>query len=109
VAFQPPRVPLIRCAGAELLPAGAPLAASYPEGFVRQLRDPVEFARMAEVAWAAGARRFLELGPRATLSGFLRDIFAGRRAEVVASDMPKRPGHEGLLRAVGADGVRHGG
>jgi len=109
VAFQPPRVPLIRCAGAELLPAGAPLAASYPEGYVRQLRDPVEFARMAEVAWAAGARRFLELGPRATLSGFLRDIFSGRRAEVVASDVPKRPGHEGLMRAVAADGVRHGG
>jgi len=109
VDFQPPRVPLIRCAGAQLLPVGAPLQADYREGFVGQLGDPVDFAAMAEAAWAAGARRFLEVGPRATLSGFLRDTLSGRGAEVVAADAPKRPGHEGLLRAAGSAGVRHAG
>ncbi|MBM4380897.1 MAG: type I polyketide synthase, partial [Deltaproteobacteria bacterium] len=109
VAFHPPRVPLIRCAGAQVLAAGAPLEGAYREGFVSQLREPVDFVRMAEAAWAAGVRRFLEVGPRTTLSGFLRDIFAGRGAEALTSDVPKRPGFEGLLRAVAADGVAHGG
>jgi acyl transferase domain-containing protein/thioester reductase-like protein len=108
VAFQLPRLPLVRCARAQVLEAGAALPADYREGFVSQLRDAVDFPEMVEAAWALGARRFLEVGPRANLTGFIRDILAGRRFDAVAADVPKRPGFEGLSRAAALEKVHHG-
>jgi acyl transferase domain-containing protein/NAD(P)H-dependent flavin oxidoreductase YrpB (nitropropane dioxygenase family)/acyl carrier protein len=83
-------------------------AAAYPtsseakaECLSRHLAQPVRFAEQIEAMYQAGARVFVEVGPRNVLSGLIRGILGDRAHVAIATDNPARPGIMQLLLALG--------
>ena len=75
---------------------------------VEHLVKPVRFVDEIEALYAAGARIFIEVGPRHVLSGLTDQILGDRPHLTVASDQPGRQGLVQLLHALGrlaAEGV----
>ncbi len=75
-----------------------------PEAIRAQLGEhlvsPVRFVAEIEALYAAGARVFVEVGPRNVLSGLTDQILADRERLVVPLETRKRSGVEALLHAV---------
>lgn len=74
-------------------------AAPYPkdpeairEIMASQWRLPVRFRETVEAMYAAGARLFVEVGPRGLLTGFVHDVLRGLPHLAIASDDPRQPG-----------------
>src|SRR5690606_37044959 len=59
-----------------------------------QLARPVRFVDVVERLYREGARTFVEVGPRSTLTGLVRSILEGERFAAVAMDASagKKPG-----------------
>ena len=57
---------------------------------VDQWSRPVRFRETIETMYAAGARIFVEVGPRGNLSGFVEDILEKRRHIAIPSNVPNR-------------------
>jgi acyl transferase domain-containing protein/NAD(P)H-dependent flavin oxidoreductase YrpB (nitropropane dioxygenase family)/NAD(P)-dependent dehydrogenase (short-subunit alcohol dehydrogenase family) len=64
------------------------------------LTSPVRFVSEIEALYAAGARVFVEVGPRSVLSGLTDQILADRERLVVPLETRKLAGLEALLHAV---------
>jgi acyl transferase domain-containing protein len=69
------------------------LAAPYPRDpavvptlLAEHLLRPVEFVRQIEAMYDAGARIFVEVGPRNVVTGLIRRILEGRRHLVIPTD-----------------------
>ncbi|WP_165252314.1 type I polyketide synthase [Paludisphaera soli] len=90
-------------------------AAPYPEApaaiadlLADHLVRPVEFVRQVEAMYEAGARLFVEVGPRQVLSGLVDQILGDRPHACASFD---RPGWDGLaallhgLATLAAEGV----
>jgi acyl transferase domain-containing protein/NAD(P)H-dependent flavin oxidoreductase YrpB (nitropropane dioxygenase family)/NAD(P)-dependent dehydrogenase (short-subunit alcohol dehydrogenase family) len=99
VPIAPPRVPVYSNTTAAAYPdAPAAIAELLGDHLVR----PVEFVREVEAMYEAGARLFVEVGPRNVLSGLVGQIL-GDRAHVRASlDGVDRPGVVSLLHGLAA-------
>ncbi|HUK55202.1 MAG TPA: SDR family NAD(P)-dependent oxidoreductase [Nitrospiria bacterium] len=67
---------------------------------------PVEFIREIEAMYAAGARVFIEVGPRGVLTGLTRAILGARPHLAVATDLPMRDGRTQLQHALAQIVVR---
>ncbi|MBW0275543.1 hypothetical protein ATM97_19140 [Nocardia sp. MH4] len=72
VAYATPRVPIVSNESGALADA----AVTDPEYWVRQVRGCVRFAPGVDALVAAGARRFVELGPDAVLTAMTRECLA---------------------------------
>ncbi|MEW6221243.1 MAG: SDR family NAD(P)-dependent oxidoreductase [Thermodesulfobacteriota bacterium] len=97
-AFRPPRLPVF----------SNTLAGPYPEetaGYARLLADhivtPVAFVDEIEAMYQAGARIFVEVGPKSVLANLTRQILAGRPHTTVALDSAEHAGLAGLLHGLG--------
>ena len=55
----------------------------------RQIDQPVDFIAQVELAYRAGIRRFVEIGPRRILSGLVRSMLQGKYHQVIALDEPQ--------------------
>ena len=66
------------------------------------LTQPVNFLAEIEGMWTAGARVFVECGPRAVLTGLVERILEGRDHIVVPVDRPGRSGLVCLLDCLAA-------
>jgi len=93
-AISPPRVPVY----------SNTLAAPYPdepaaiaELLGRHLTEPVEFVREIRAMHDAGARIFVEVGPRSVVTALVQKILSGRPHVAVPMDRPGRPGLGALL------------
>ncbi|MBV9742495.1 MAG: SDR family oxidoreductase, partial [Acidobacteriia bacterium] len=83
-------------------------AAPYPEDptackelLSQHLVRPVEFVREIEAMYAAGARVFVEVGPRGVLTGLAGEILGDRPKLAVASNQGSRPGLPQFLHLLG--------
>ena len=83
-------------------------AAPYPkepgkvaERLVEHLVRPVEFVREIESMYEAGARLFVEVGPRGVLTGLVDQILGDRPKVAIASNQNGRPGLTQLLHLLG--------
>ncbi len=78
---------------------------SDPEAIRRQLTNhmlsPVEFVAVIEAMYRAGARFFIEVGPRGVLSSLVVDILRTRDDAVILALDSQRGGLRGLLHALG--------
>jgi acyl transferase domain-containing protein/NAD(P)-dependent dehydrogenase (short-subunit alcohol dehydrogenase family)/acyl carrier protein len=75
------------------------------EALVEQLTLPVDWVQQIECAYAAGFRKFVEVGPGSVLSRLAVKILHGRDAVAVALDDKKRPGKAGVEKALTALGA----
>jgi acyl transferase domain-containing protein/short-subunit dehydrogenase len=64
------------------------------------ITSPVRFVSEVEAMYEAGARVFVEVGPRNVLTGLTEQILADRERTVVPLETRKRCGLEALLRAL---------
>jgi acyl transferase domain-containing protein/NAD(P)H-dependent flavin oxidoreductase YrpB (nitropropane dioxygenase family)/NAD(P)-dependent dehydrogenase (short-subunit alcohol dehydrogenase family) len=83
-------------------------AAAYPRDpksvaalLAEHLVEPVRFADEIEAMHQAGARLFVEVGPKNVLTGLTQQILSERPHLAVASDVPGRPGPVQLLHLLG--------
>lgn len=83
-------------------------AAPYPQTtheianrLVEHLVKPVEFAREIEAMYEAGARIFVEVGPRGVLTNLVDQILSNRPKLAVASNQNGKPGLTQLLHLFG--------
>jgi malonyl CoA-acyl carrier protein transacylase len=83
------------------------LGAAYPTdpAAMRQLLTehitaPVRFADQIEAMYQAGARIFVEVGPRSVLSNLVREILSDRQPLVLATDSSGRHGVTQLLHVL---------
>ncbi len=65
------------------------------------LVKPVEFVREIEAMYEAGARVFVEVGPRSVLSSLVGQILGDRPGVAVATNSTGRPGLTNLLHSLG--------
>ena len=94
VCFNSPKVPVF----------SNTTAAPYPETIdeivellARHIVTPVRFRQQIESMYDAGARIFVEAGPRNVLTGLVRQILGSRPHLAVAIDAPGSTGVAGLL------------
>ena len=96
--FSPPRFPVFSNS------TGAPYPCESP-GMVELLSNHlvslVNFSGEIESMYEAGARIFLEVGPRNTLTGLVGQILKNRPHVAVALDVPGRPAIPHLLNVLG--------
>ena len=110
------RKPFSRAVGqATVTPTDIPVyanvtAAPYPADPIqaadllgRQLTSPVQFQPMVEHLYESGVRTFVEVGPKAVLSGLVRSILKDRDVTVIALDRSsgKKSGIMDLAHALG--------
>jgi acyl transferase domain-containing protein/phosphopantetheinyl transferase len=84
-----PRTPLWCCTTAARYPDDP---AQIRELLVEHWTSPVRFRETIEALHDAGARVFVEVGPRGNLTAFIEDILRGREFCAVASDVQRRSG-----------------
>jgi len=105
IALAPPRLPVFSNTTAARYPDdGGAIAALLRDHLVQ----PVAFQREVEAMHDAGARLFVEVGPRSVLTGLVGRILEGRPHVAVPVDLPGRHGVAQLLEVLAtlaAEGV----
>ena len=81
--LQAPRLPIIANINGEFYPTGPDAKARMVEMLAKQVASPVQFVKGLETLYAAGARVFVETGPKKALQGFAEDVL-GDRGDVVS-------------------------
>ncbi len=90
--LQSPTLPIVANVSGEFYPMGPGVAAEMVDILGRQVASPVQFVKGLETLYAAGARVFVEVGPKRALQGFADDVLGGR-PDVVSlfTNHPKLP------------------
>lgn len=86
IDVQPAHLDVYSCCTAAPLPRDADAIRAM---LVRSWESPVEYQRTIEAMYEAGARIFIETGPRNVLSAFTDDILRGKNALALAVDLPR--------------------
>lgn len=75
-------------------------AGALPDILAQQMVHPVEFISNVESMYAAGARLFIEVGPRATLSSFVDNILGDRPHWCAQTNIVNRSAAEQVLHCL---------
>ena len=81
--LQSPRLPIISNIDGEFYPTGPDIVPKMLDMLATQIASPVQFVKGLETLYAAGARVFVEIGPKKALQGFADDVL-GARGDVVS-------------------------
>ncbi|MEY2933626.1 MAG: hypothetical protein RL033_4375, partial [Pseudomonadota bacterium] len=103
IQYRLPTIPLVADSTGALSDSIA-----TPEYWVQHVRGTVHFARGVQALAAAGARTFLELGPRPTLLGLVASGLPEAEPLLLAALRPGRSEPEAILDALGGWVVRGG-
>ncbi len=76
--MQPPQLPIISNIDGGFYPTGPNVVPKMLEMLATQIATPVQFVKGLETLYAAGARVFVEMGPKKALQGFAEDVLGGR-------------------------------
>ena len=97
---QPPRIPLVANVTGDFYPADATTDVML-DHLGRQVASPVQFVRGLHTLYDAGARVFVEIGPKRALHGFVDDVL-GDRDDVLAlfTNHPKLGGAASINQAL---------
>ncbi|HSD76495.1 MAG TPA: beta-ketoacyl synthase N-terminal-like domain-containing protein, partial [Solirubrobacteraceae bacterium] len=79
-----PRIPVVANVDGEFYPTGDGVEEQIVEILGRQVASPVQFVRGLHTLYGAGARVFVEVGPKRALHGFVEDVLATVHDDVLA-------------------------
>ncbi|MCO5308806.1 MAG: acyltransferase domain-containing protein [Austwickia sp.] len=98
--MKPPQLPIVANVTGEFYPADA-TTETMLEFAGKQIASPVQFVKGLQTLYAAGARVFVEVGPKKALHGFVEDVLGGMD-DVVAlyTNHPKQPDDVALNQAL---------
>ena len=86
--IRPPKRPLVGNVTADFYPADP---SAIRDLLCRQIASPVRWVEGLERLWAAGARAFVEVGPKRALKGFVDDVLRDRPDLMSLSTNRPRP------------------
>ena len=104
LAFESPRLPVYSCTTAAPFPLEPTAVRDLA---VQHWASPVRFTDTIEAMHAAGARLFVEVGPRGNLSAFVEDILRGRRFAALPTNAARRSGLTQLNHVVAQLAAHH--
>jgi len=81
--LQPPKLPTVANVDGEFYPTSPDAKPKMVEMLARQVATPVQFVKGLQTLYDAGARVFVETGPKKALQGFAEDVL-GDRGDVVS-------------------------
>src|SRR5208337_714925 len=81
--LQPPHVPVVANVNGEFYPTGSDVVPQMLDLLAKQVASPVQFVKGLNTLYDAGARVFVEVGPKKALQGFAEEVL-GDRGDVVS-------------------------
>ena len=78
-----PRLPIVANINGEFYPTGSDVVPRMLDILAEQVAAPVQFVKGLRTLYEAGARIFVEVGPKKALQGFAEDVL-GERGDVVS-------------------------
>ncbi len=72
--LQSPQIPIIANINGEFYPTGPDVGSRIPDILAQQVAAPVQFVKGLRTLYDAGARVFVEVGPKKALQGFAEDV-----------------------------------
>ncbi len=82
MSIRPPSLPIISNVTGEFYPMGPGVEPEMIQLLARQVASPVQFVKGLNSLYRAGARIFVELGPKRVLYGFVEDVLGDREGVV---------------------------
>ena len=76
--LQPPSLPIVANVNGEFYPVGPDARPAVLDILARQIASPVQFVKGLRTLYDAGARVFVEVGPKKALHGFVEDVLGDR-------------------------------
>ena len=76
--LQSPRLPIVANTNGEFYPMGPNVVPQMLDILTQQVASPVQFVKGLGTLYDAGARVFVEVGPKKALQGFAEDVLGGR-------------------------------
>ncbi|MGD0823303.1 MAG: type I polyketide synthase, partial [Terriglobales bacterium] len=76
--LQSPRLPIVANTNGEFYPMGPDAVPKMLDILTQQVAAPVQFVKGLGTLYDAGARMFVEVGPKKALHGFAEDVLGGR-------------------------------
>ncbi len=76
--LESPRLPIVANVNGEFYPTGPDVVPQMLDMLARQVASPVQFIKGLRTLYEAGARIFVEVGPKKALQGFAEDVLADR-------------------------------
>ena len=81
--LQSPNLPIVANTNGEFYPTGPNAVPQMLDILTRQVASPVQFVKGLKTLYDAGARVFVEVGPKKALQGFAEDVL-GSRGDIVS-------------------------
>ena len=81
--LQSPQIPIVANVNGEFYPTGPNVVPQMLDLLSQQVASPVQFVKGLTTLYDAGARVFVEVGPKKALQGFAEDVL-GNRGDVVS-------------------------
>ncbi len=81
--LQSPRIPVVANVNGEFYPTGSDVVPKMLDLLSQQVASPVQFVKGLRTLYDAGARVFVEVGPKKALQGFAEDVL-GSRGDVLS-------------------------
>ena len=81
--IQSPQVPVVANVNGEFYPTGPDVVPQMLDLLAQQVASPVQFVKGLQTLYDAGARVFVEVGPKKALQGFAEEVL-GDRGDVVS-------------------------
>jgi acyl transferase domain-containing protein/NAD(P)-dependent dehydrogenase (short-subunit alcohol dehydrogenase family) len=75
--LQSPRLPIVANTNGEFYPTGPDVVPKMLDILTQQVASPVQFIKGLRTLYGAGARVFVEVGPKKALQGFAEDVLGG--------------------------------
>ena len=75
--LQSPRLPIVANTNGEFYPTGPDVVPQMLDILTQQVASPVQFIKGLRTLYDAGARMFVEVGPKKALQGFAEDVLGG--------------------------------
>ncbi len=76
--IQPPQLPIVANVNGEFYPMGPDVVPQVLDLLAQQVACPVQFVKGLNTLYDAGARIFVEVGPKKALYGFAEEVFNGQ-------------------------------
>jgi acyl transferase domain-containing protein len=81
--MESPRLPIVANVNGEFYPTGSDVVPQMLDLLAKQVASPVQFVKGLRTLYEAGARVFVEVGPKKALQGFAEDVL-GDRGDVLS-------------------------
>jgi len=81
--LQSPRLPIVANTNGEFYPTGSDVVPQMLDILTQQVASPVQFIKGLHTLYDAGARVFVEVGPKKALQGFAEDVL-GSNSDVIS-------------------------